>query len=463
MMDTRVGNRTKEVEVTAPAGANLHDAFWVWLRVSVAGIGGAALQIATMHRLLVEEKRWISEERFFHGLSYCIALPGPDTQQLAVYIGWLTRRTVGGLIAGSLFVLPGVICMMALSFGYVTGAESEFGQAIFLGVRPAILAVMAQAILRFGRHVLHNRLMVAVAALAFGGAIFKLPFLLIVGAGALFGIYCGLTGWASLARPVRATVDKAGGAGTHSELSDHTRPSLIRFIRSLTFWMMLWLAPMLALSALFGMNSVFTQISFVFGKVAVMAIGGDYAVVAYAAQQVVDTHHWISAREMQEGIAMGEMVPGTIMIVTQFLGFVTAYRDPGLLPPLLAGTLGGLLATWMTLVPCFLFILVIAPFIEGLRHNVFLNSTLSAVTAAAVGMILYLSVWFGIRTLFHQIETVPCYGLSVDVPVFASLDPWALALFILAAIAMFRFKVGTVVTIFGSSAIGVLLFLLGIT
>jgi len=445
----------------AAAGrAGLRDAVAVWTRISLAGIGGPALQIATMHRLLVEEKRWISEERFFHAFSYCIALPGPETQQLAVYVGWLAHRMIGGIIAGGLFVLPGVICMMALSFGYVAGADSQLGQALFLGIKPAIMAIMVEAILRFGRHVLHSKWMVALALLSFAAAFLKFAFPIIVLAAALVGVGAALAGLPGLARPVAAN-DPRGAEG--DALPAHTRPSLPQFVRSLVLWLVLWLAPAIALVAIFGFANVYAQISILFGKVALMAIGGDYAVVAYAAQQMVDTYHWVSAREMQEGIAMGEMVPGTIMIVTQFLGFMAAYRDPGSLPPLVAATFGGLLATWMTFAPCFLWILVIAPFIEGLRRNTFLNSTLQGVTAAAVGMILNLSVWFGLHTLFHAVEPVHYAGLAFDMPDFASFDPWALALFIGATIAVLRFKTSAVAILFASCAVGVLLLLLGLT
>ncbi len=440
--------------------AALRDALGVWTRVSVAGIGGPAKQIATMHRLTVEGKRWISEERFFHALSYCIALPGPETQQLAIYVGWLAHRTIGGIIAGGLFILPGAICMMALSFGYVMGADSQAGQAIFLGVRPAILAIMAQAIVRFGRHVLHGRLMLAVAALAFAAAFFKLALPIIIFVPALFGMCVALARLPGLARP--ASIDDLTANHRREELPDHVRPSLAQFARSLTMWLVLWFAPPVALVAIFGLQNIYAQISLLFGKVALMAFGGDFAVIVYGAQQAVDSYHWLSAHEVQEGIAMGEIVPGTIMIVTQFFGFIAAYRDPGLLPPLLAGALGGLLATWMTFIPCFLWILAVAPFIEGLRRNAVLNNALQAVTAAAVGVILNLTVWFGIRTLFHAVEPVEYARLAFDMPNFASFDPWALALFICAAIAVFRFNISAAVTLVVSSAVGGICLALGL-
>ena len=435
----------------------------IWAQVSAAGIGGPALQLATMHRLLVQSKRWISEERFFHALSYCIALPGPETQQLAVYIGWLAHRTLGGVIAGSLFIVPGVVCMMALSFGYVSGADSALGKAIFLGVRPAILAIMLQAMIRFGRHVLHSKWMVALAGAAFLGAFLRISFPIIIVSAALIGAAAALTGVSGLARPISNATDKTIPGDLQAELADHTRPSLAQFLVSLAMWLALWLTPAIALLAIFGPDNVYTQIALLIGKVATMAVGGDYAVVAYAADQSVHSFHWLTSREMQEGIAMGEMVPGTIIIVTQFVGFIAAFRDPGSLPPLLAGTFGGLLASWMVFCPCFLWILLMAPFIEGLRRNALLNSTLQAVTAAAVGMILNLSVWFGLRTVFHHIDHIRYTHFRLDIPALNSIDPLALALFTCAAIAMLRFRASAAATLVVSSAVGLALLLAGIT
>ncbi|MGH6670937.1 MAG: chromate efflux transporter [Xanthobacteraceae bacterium] len=449
------------VESTGPS--RLAESFLVWTRISLAGIGGAALQLATMHRLLVQQKRWISEERFFHAFSYCIALPGPETQQLAIYVGWLANRMVGGIIAGGLFILPGMICMMALSFGFVTGAELPVGQAIFLGIRPAILAIMIEAIVRFGHHVIHSRWMAALSLAAFVAAFLKLPFSMIVLVAALVGTGVALAGLPGF---TRSDARSAGDANTDDSIVDlpnHAQPSVPHFVRAVTFWLVLWLTPPIALLAVFGVQNIFAQISLLFGKVAMMAIGGDYAVVAYAAQQGVDVYHWVSNHDMQAGVAMGEMVPGTIMIVTEFLGFIAAYRHPGALSPIVAGLLGGLLATWMTFCPCFLWISLIAPFIERLRRNSFLNNTLQAVTAAAVGMILNLSAWFGIRTFFHHVRHVNWAFGSFDSPAFGTFDFWALGLFICAAIAVFRLRVGAPATLAASCVVGLMLYMLGFT
>lgn len=453
-MDARTPTSAPDGPIAATELNSIGDALRVWAQVSIAGIGGPALQIATMHRLLVEGRQWITEKRFYHALSYCIALPGPETQQLAVYVGWLAHRTVGGVMAGILFVVPGALCMMALSIAYVSGASSQIGQAVFLGVKPAILAVMIDAILRFGRSVLLSRLMVGVAALAFVAAFLRFPFPIIVLGAALIGAAAELADLPSTMRDLAADQKPA--------LPAHTRPNLGHAIRTLAFWLTLWLAPLVALLAIFGAHNIYTQIAFVFGKVALMAVGGDGAVISYAAQQAVDAYHWVSPAEMQAGIAMGEMVPGTIMIVTQFLGFITAYRDPGLLPPLVAAGFGGLLATWMTFVPCFLFIMVAAPFIDGLRSSPLLNSTLYSVTAAAVGMLVNLTVWFGIRTMFHQIDQINYAELTIDLPHVPSLDLWALALFIAAAFAVLRFKFSAALTLLTFSAFGILLAALGI-
>ncbi|MGH7248270.1 MAG: chromate transporter, partial [Pseudomonadota bacterium] len=264
------------------------------------------------------------------------------------------------------------------------------------------------------------------------------------------------------AHGTRGPADEMIGSRDSQERPDHARPSMARFARSLAICLVLWLAPVVVLLAVVGPASVYTEISLLFSKVAVMAIGGDYAVVAYAAHEVVDAHHWITAHEMQEGIALGEMVPGTIMIVTQFLGFMAAYRDPGLLPPLLGAVLGGVLATWATFAPCFLLIFVVAPYIEGLRKNAFLDGPLRAVTAAAVGMIANLSVWFGIRALFGQVVPLHYGWFAVDMPNFATFDPRAMGLFVLAAVAMFRLRTSAAATLCACSAIGILLFYFGI-
>jgi chromate transporter len=462
MMDSIVKSTAKKDTAPAPDRGRLRAILWVWIKISFAGIGGPGLQIATMHRLFVQEKRWISEERFINALNYCIALPGPETQQLAIYIGWLAHRVTGGVIAGVLFILPGVICMMALSFGYVTSADSEIGETIFLGIRPAILAIMVDAILRFARVVLPTRWLVAIAALGLVAAFFKFSFLTIFFAAALFGVYGGFARLSGFAKPVPASIDNLAALHIDEELPDHTRPSTARFIRTLAIWLTIWFAPIIVLLAILGPANIFTQISILFAKVATMAIGGDFAVIAYAAQQNADLYHYISTREMQDAIAMGEMVPGTIMIVTQFIGFMAAYRDPGQLPPLFAATFGGLLATWVTFVPCFLWIFVVAPYIEGLRSHALLDGVLRAVTAAAVGMIVNLSVWFGIRTLFHDIEKYRYAWLRFDAPNFATLDPWALVLFIAATFALFRFKFSAAATLFASAAVGMLPMLFGL-
>ncbi|HUZ33880.1 MAG TPA: chromate transporter [Xanthobacteraceae bacterium] len=450
LMDARTEDSSS---IAATDRASIGEALRIWTQVSVAGIGGPALQIATMHRLLVEGKRWITEQRFYHALSYCIALPGPETQQLAVYVGWLAHRTIGGVIAGALFIVPGALCMMVLSVAYVTGGSSQIGQAVFIGVKPAILAVMIQAIIRFGQSVLLSKLMLAVAALAFAAAFVKIPFPIIVLGAALIGAAAELADLPSTMRELAADA-KAQKA--------RARPTAIRTAGTLALWLALWLTPLIALAALFGTHNIYTQIAFVFGKVAVMAVGGDGAVLSYATQQAVDAHHWVSAADMQAGIAMGEMVPGTIMIVSQFLGFITAYRDPGTLPPLLAGGLGGLLATWMTFTPCFLFIMVTAPFIDGLRSSALLNSTLHSVTAAAVGMLANLAAWFGIRTMFHHIHQVDYAGLAFDLPDVTSYDLWALALFIAAALAVLRFKLSPAVTLVTFSIVGIVLTAMGV-
>jgi chromate transporter len=322
---------------------------------------------------------------------------------------------------------------------------------------------MLEAIIRFGRHVLHSNWMVALAGAAFVGAFLKISFPIVILSAALIGIAVAVAGLPGLARPTDGAAEKRSAVAELAQAADHTRPTLTQFLTSLAMWLALWLTPPIVLLTVFGPEDVFTQITLLIGKVATMAVGGDYAVVAYAADQGVHSYHWLTSREMQEGIAMGEMVPGTIIIVTQFVGFIAAFRDPGSLPPLVAGAFGGLLASWMTFCPCFLWILLMAPFIEGLRRNALLNNMLQAVTAAAVGMILNLSVWFGLRTVFHHIDHIRYTHFRLDIPALTSIDPVALALFACAAIAVLRFKTSAAATLLVSSAVGVALVLAGIT
>jgi chromate transporter len=446
---------------------SLREAFWTWLRVAGLSFGGPAGQIAVMHRILVEEKRWVSEERFLHALNYCMLLPGPEAQQLATYIGWLMHRTLGGIIAGGLFVVPGIIAIMALSYVYAAWGNVPVIVALFFGLKAAVLAIVLEAGFRIGRRALKNRVMIGLAALAFIGIFFfNVPFPIIVFGAACIGFVGGVLGLAAFqasnghgpggtGRP--AVVDAMLG----EEIPEHARPTVARALAVSAIWLALWLVPVIALLATLGSANVFSQIAVFFSKMAVVTFGGAYAVLAYVAQQAVENYHWLKPGEMLDGLGMAETTPGPLIMVLQFVGFMAAYRDPGPLAPMMAGTLGGLLATWVTFTPCFLWIFLGAPFIEKMRGNKALNAALSAITAAVVGVVLNLAIWFAIHSVFRETVPVRAFPLSFDAPNFVTVDPWALALSVAAAIAIFRFKVGMIPTLAASCIAGIVLYLVG--
>ena len=447
-------------EADAGHGISFGEAFRVWLRVALLSFGGPAGQIAVMHRILVEEKNWISESRFLHALNYCMLLPGPEAQQLATYIGWLLHRTAGGIMAGGLFILPGVIAIMGLSYIYAAFGKVGFVEALFFGLKAAVLAIVIQAVVRIGKRALRNRIMIALAASAFIAIFFfSVPFpVIIIGAGVI-----GYVG-ARIGRPEFAAVPHGGGKDAAvvdsmlgEELPEHVRPSVPRALRVSAVWLLLWLVPVGALLISFGQANVFSQIALFFSKMAMVTFGGAYAVLAYVAQQAVEHYHWVQPREMLDGLGMAETTPGPLIMVLQFVGFMAAYRDPGTLSPMLAATLGGLLATWVTFIPCFLWIFLGAPYIETLRGNKGLAGALSAITAAVVGVILNLSIWFGLHTLFRQTIPVRSFGLSFDMPVWGSLDIAAFVLAAAAATAIFRLNIGMLWVLAGSCAAGVMM------
>ena len=445
-------------------GVSFNEAFRVWLRVACLSFGGPAGQIAVMHRILVEEKNWISEGRFLHALNYCMLLPGPEAQQLATYVGWLMHRTAGGLMAGGLFILPGIVAIMGLSYIYAVYGNVSFVEALFFGLKAAVLAIVVEAVVRVGKRALKNRIMVALAAIAFVAIFFfAVPFPIIIIAAGLIG-YLG----ARNGRPEFAPAGHGHGGSNAAidsmlgeAVPEHVRPDTARTVRVGALWLALWLVPVVALLTALGQGNVFSQIALFFSKMSLVTFGGAYAVLAYVAQQAVEHYHWLKAHEMLDGLGMAETTPGPLIMVLQFVGFMAAYRDPSGLPPILAATLGGLLATWVTFTPCFLWIFVGAPYIERLRGNTGLAGALSAITAAVVGVILNLSIWFALHTLFRETVPVHAFPLAFDRPVLSSVDIPALLLAIAAATAIFRFKLGMLTVLAGSCAAGVALRLVG--
>jgi chromate transporter len=460
------GQRTSPGEHGIP----FTDAVRTWARVAALSFGGPAGQIAVMHRILVEEKRWIGEARFLHALNYCMLLPGPEAQQLAVYIGWLLHRTRGGLVAGTLFVLPGVLAIMALSIVYATLGRVGIVQALFFGLKAAVLAIVLEAVVRIGKRALKNRVMVGIAAAAFVAIFFLgVPFPLIILSAGLIGYLGGradhpafLAGGGHGPATGKAVADAETALG--EALPAHARPPLSWSLKVAAICLLLWLGPVLLLLLTLGPGNVFSEIAVFFSKMAVVTFGGAYAVLAYVAQQAVETYGWLAPGEMLDGLGMAETTPGPLIMVVQFVGFMGAYRDPGTLPPLLAGALGGLLTTWVTFVPCFLWIFLGAPFVETLRGNKALSAALATITAAVVGVVLNLAVWFALHVLFAEVRETRVLGLTLDVPTLASVNLASLALTVAALLAVFRFKVGMIPVLAACSAAGVLLYLVaGVT
>jgi chromate transporter len=446
--------------------ATLRQTLSVWSRIGILSFGSPAVQLAAMYRILVEERHWIPRDRFLNALNYCLALPGPEVQLLATYVAWVMHGTGGGILAGALVMLPGMICMMTLSYGYVIGSDSTIGQALFYGLKPAVLIIVLEATFRIARQVLRTRLMVALAVLAFVGTFFfNLSFVLIVVGAAVLGFCGALVGISAIrgeAAPPSVFSGTTGSAveGFHKDdLPDHTRPTAPRLLRICALWLALWFVPVAALVAALGADNVFSQIAVLFSKMAALSLGGPYAVTSYVALHAVDSYGWLTRSEALDGLALAELAPGPVIQFLQFVGFLAAYRNPGILPPLVAGTLGGLLSVWVIFIPPFLWISLVGPFIERFRGNKFINATLSAVTGGVLGVVLTFALRFGTRTIFRESEPISAFGLDFSLPNFASADPWALAIAIVAGIAMFRFRLGMVQTLAASCAVGLIPYL----
>ncbi|WP_296746993.1 chromate efflux transporter [Mesorhizobium sp.] len=444
-----------------PVAPSFGEATRLWAKIGLLSFGGPAGQIALMHKELVEERRWIGEERFLHALNYCMLLPGPEAQQLAIYIGWLLHRTAGGLVAGILFVLPGAIVMLALSSFYMLYHDAPVVEALFFGIKAAVLAIVVEAVIRIGKRALKNRAMVAIAVAAFLAIyVAKLPFPLIVLSAGLLGwigsrfapaVFSGsANGRGNAAADSRAVVDLMFERG---ELG-HTMPRRWHAPRMMAIWLPVWLGPVALIALLAGPASVWAQIGGFFSLMAVVTFGGAYAALSYVAQAAVTSFGWLSPGEMVDGLGLAETTPGPLILVLQFVGFAAAYRHGGAISPLLAGSLGSLLTLWVTFVPCFFWIFLGAPYIEQLRQNKTLSAALGAITAAIVGVIMNLALWFALHVVFGRIESV---GWGVEVPVLSSLD-WRAALLSAAAMfAVFRLKFGMLPTLAGSALAGFVL------
>ena len=417
---------------------NFWEAFRVWLKIGCLGFGGPAGQIALMHRVLVDEKKWVEESRYLHALNFCMLLPGPEAQKLATYVGWLLHGTRGGLAAGILFVLPGALVMLGVSLLYVLGKGIPAVEGALFGIKAAVLVIVIEALLRIGRRGLKTRLLLGIAAAAFVGIFFlELPFPLIVAAAGAIGFFT--TREKAIVQPPTQNP----GAWRQS-------------VRAIVVGLGLWLAPVALVVLTLGTSHVLFDIAVFFSKLAVVSFGGAYALLAYMAQQAVENYTWMSAPEMVDGLGLAETLPGPLIKVTQFVGFLAAYRDAAPFPPVAAAIAGAALTTWVTFVPPMMLIFAGAPFIEQLRSNQRLSGALAAITAAVVGVILNLTLWFALHVLFPAVEEAragPLRWYTFDP---AALDWKATVLALIAALLMLRLHRGLVETVAVMALAGIL-------
>lgn len=444
-----------------PERPEFRTALKLWAKIGCLSFGGPAGQIALMHRELVDERRWISDARFLHALNYCMLLPGPEAQQLATYIGWLLHGRRGGLTAGLLFVLPGAAVMLVLSTLYALYGKQPLVTDVFFGIKAAVLAIVIGAVRRLASRALGSPFLVALAVAAFLAIyVFGTPFPVIIIAAGLAGM--AAQRWA----PSLLTGSAHGHGGTAavaeapsvidamfaSGALEHTKPSTARALRTVLIWLPLWLAPVALLWLALGTGNVWTQIAGFFSVMAAVTFGGAYAVLAYVGQEAVTGFGWLSPGEMLDGLGLAETTPGPLILVLQYVGFLAAFRNPGPLDPLIAGCLGAILTLWVTFVPCFFWIFLGGPYVERLRGNKALAAALSAITAAIVGVMLNLGVWFALHVLFGRVAVITEYGLHLSVPVVETLDWRALLLAAGAVIATLRYKAG-VLTVLGTCAL----------
>jgi chromate transporter len=437
------------------------DAARFWVKLGFINFGGPAGQIAIMHDELVEKRRWISDGRFLHALNYCMLLPGPEAQQLAIYVGWLLHRLRGGLVAGIAFIAPSFFVILGLSWLYVARGDVRWVSGLFLGLAPAVVAVVAAASIRIGRRALSDAVLRAIAAAAFV-AVFALhvAFPLVV----LGAAFLGLAGSRIRPRAFQtgadprpdgdevAVADDSVGEGSTTPARRGWHAPLV-----LAVGLPIWILPLVAVALIRGPGDTLTEQAWLFARAALVTFGGAYAVLAYLNQAAVLGYGWLHPGQMVVGLGLAESTPGPLIMVVEFVGFVGAYQHPGELSPFASGLLGAVVATWATFVPCFIWIFAGAPFIERLRGNVRLSAALSAVTAAVVGVIVDLAITFASATLFDRVRTVDLAGATIGVPVWSSVDPASVAIAIAAFVALERFRAGVVPVVLASGLAGILL------
>ncbi|KQU76631.1 chromate transporter [Aminobacter sp. DSM 101952] len=417
-------------------------------KIGLLSFGGPAGQIALMHKILVDEKRWLDEPRFLHALNYCMLLPGPEAMQLATYSGWLMHGVRGGLVAGLLFVLPGALVITALSAIYLTVGHVTLVQGLLFGLKAAVLAVVLEALIKVSRRALKNGSMVVLAIAAFVAIAFlKLPFPLIVLAAAAIGALLHLAGIAP------AGARAADQADLAYAMPEWTKPSARRFFTTLSIWLAVWFVPLAVMWLVLGPAHVFTAEATFFSKMAAVTFGGAYAVLAYVAQQAVEVHGWLKPDEMLTGLGLAETTPGPLILVLVFVGFLGGARLSAL-APLSGGIAGAAVTLWFTFVPCFLWIFVGAPYVETVRNVRWLASALAAVTAAVVGIIANLAVWFALHVLFGTVGETAWGPFVLPVLDFGSVDWVAAGIAAGAGLALIRFKANMIVVLAVSALAG---------
>jgi len=421
------------------------EAFKVWLKIGCINFGGPAGQISLMHRVLVDEKKWIDEPRFMHALNYCMLLPGPEAQQLATYVGWTMHGLRGGLAAGLLFVLPGALVMLGLSLLYVFAKHLTVIDGALYGIKSAVLVIVIEAIIRIGRRGLKTYLLMGIAFAAFDAIYFMaLPFPFIVIAAAIIGY--------EVARhaPEQLGLPEIDGP------APPTRPGRWReSFMAIATWLVIWWLPVALVALILGADHILVSLGLFFSKLAVVSFGGAYALLAYMSQQVVEARGWLSPGEMVDALGLAETTPGPLILVTQFVGFLAAFRLPAPFPALLGGILGAAMATWTVFAPSFLWIFAGAPFIEDLRRNRRLAGAMAAITAAVVGVILNLAVWFALNVVFGDVTQLTVGLFRWFVPDVATLDIGALALAIVAALLVFWRHINLIAVIGIMAALGI--------
>lgn len=444
-------NEQKTSESPHPS---LTNATKVWLKIALYSFGGPTNQIAVMHRLIVEERGWISENRFLHALNYCMLLPGPEAHQLAIYIAWLLHGVSGGLIAGVLFVLPGFLSILSLSILYAAYQSTAFVHILFYGIKPAVIAIVLGALVHISKRALINVFSYCFAFGAFAGIFFlNLPFPFIIVAAAILGF---------LLRKYR--IDDGADNGGENDYEKglkqvFTSPSqmIAGSFKTILIWLCIWFLPMAALLFILGWDTVYADEAILFSKTAMISFGGAYAVLAYIAQQAVQHYGWLKPGEMLDGLGLAETTPGPLIQVVQFVGFLAAFRTPGGLDPFLAGVIGSVISTWTTFVPSFLWIFAGAPYIERLRKIELLNAALSAITASVVGVILNLSLWFSMNTLFRSVATYEYSVFRISLPVWNSIDLGSLVIMVIAMILTFTFRLGIFAILFAGLTLGIVI------